>query len=83
VLTGGGARNATLVGRLEALLAPTPVLGGEVLGVEPEAKEALAFAVLAWAHAMGVPANAPGATGASGPRVLGSYTPGDIARSRR
>jgi anhydro-N-acetylmuramic acid kinase len=83
VLTGGGAHNATLVERLRALFAPVPVLCGEVLGVEPEAKEALAFAVLAWAHAAGVPANAPGATGASGPRLLGSYTPGDSARSRR
>lgn len=83
VLTGGGARNRTLTARLEALLDPIPVLGGEVLGVDPEAKEALAFAVLAWAHAAGVPANAPGATGASGPRVLGSLTPGDVARSRR
>jgi anhydro-N-acetylmuramic acid kinase len=83
VLTGGGARNATLVRRLGELLAPIPVLGGDVLGVDPEAKEALAFAVLAWAHSAGVPANAPGATGAAGPRILGSFTPGDLARSRR
>lgn len=83
VLTGGGARNATLVQRLGELLAPIPVLEGGVLGVDPEAKEALAFAVLAWAHSVGVPANAPGATGAAGPRLLGSFTPGDLARSRR
>lgn len=83
VLTGGGARNATLVRRLGELLAPIPVLEGGVLGVDPEAKEALAFAVLAWAHSAGVPANAPGATGAAGPRILGSFTPGDLARSRR
>lgn len=83
VLTGGGARNATLVRRLGELLAPIPVLEGGVLGVDPEAKEALAFAVLAWAHYAGVPANAPGATGAAGPRILGSFTPGDLARSRR
>lgn len=83
VLTGGGARNATLVRRLSELLAPVPVLQGEVLGVDPEAKEALAFAVLAWAHATGVPANAPGATGAVGVRVLGAFTPGSSDRSRR
>jgi anhydro-N-acetylmuramic acid kinase len=83
VLTGGGARNATLVRRLTTLLHPLPVLQGDVLGVDPEAKEALAFAVLAWAHSSGVPANAPGATGASGPRVLGSYTPGGSDRPRR
>jgi anhydro-N-acetylmuramic acid kinase len=83
VLTGGGARNLTLVRRLGELLAPVPVVDGGVLGVDPEAKEALAFAVLAWAHVCGVPANAPAATGAAGPRVLGSLTPGELARSRR
>jgi anhydro-N-acetylmuramic acid kinase len=76
VLTGGGAKNPTLVGRIRALLAPLPVVDGAALGVDPEAKEAVAFAVLAWAHLKGIPANVPGATGAAGPRVLGSYTPG-------
>jgi anhydro-N-acetylmuramic acid kinase len=32
--------------------------------------------VLAWAHLHGIAANVPTATGARGPRVLGSYTPG-------
>jgi anhydro-N-acetylmuramic acid kinase len=76
VLTGGGARNPVLVGRLRTLLEPVPVRGGEVLGVDPDLKEALAFAVLAWAHLSGIPANVPAATGASGPRLLGSLTPG-------
>ena len=34
------------------------------------------FAVLAWAHLRGLPANSPASTGASGRRVLGSLTPG-------
>ncbi|HEX2094473.1 MAG TPA: anhydro-N-acetylmuramic acid kinase [Longimicrobiaceae bacterium] len=76
VLTGGGARNPTLVRRIRSLLDPLKVSGGEVLGVDPEAKEAVAFAVLAWAHLRGIPANVPAATGAAGPRVLGSLTPG-------
>jgi anhydro-N-acetylmuramic acid kinase len=76
VLTGGGARNPTMVARIRALLDPLPVIDGSALGVDPEAKEALAFAVLAWAHLRGVPANVPEATGAAGPRVLGSLTPG-------
>lgn len=83
VLTGGGARNRTLVGRLEALLEPVPVYDGVVLGVDPEVKEALAFAVLAWAHVKGIPANEPGATGAAGPRLLGSFTPAAADRPRR
>ena len=82
VLTGGGARNPVLVARIRELLHPLPVMDGATLGVDPEAKEALAFAVLAWAHVHGIPANAPGATGAAGPRVLGSYTPGAAARQR-
>jgi anhydro-N-acetylmuramic acid kinase len=81
VITGGGALNPTLVGRIRALLDPLPVLDGAPLGVEPEAKEAVAFAVLAWAHCMGIAANVPAATGAAGPRVLGSYTPGAASRS--
>ena len=81
VLTGGGAKNPTLVRRIRELLAPLPVVDGKELGVDPEAKEALAFAILAWAHVNGIPANAPGATGAAGPRVLGSFTPG--VRGRR
>ena len=79
VLTGGGARNPTLVRRIRSLLDPLEVVGGEVLGVDPECKEAVAFAVLAWAHLRGIPANVPAATGAAGPRVLGSLTPGIAA----
>ena len=83
VLTGGGARNPTLVRRITELLAPLPVRAGDALGVAPEAKEALAFALLAWAHVRGIPANAPAATGAEGPRILGSYTPGSLERTER
>ncbi|HEV2130407.1 MAG TPA: anhydro-N-acetylmuramic acid kinase, partial [Longimicrobiaceae bacterium] len=75
-LTGGGVRNPTLVERIRALLDPLPVRDGGELGIDPEAKEAVAFAVLAWAHLHGIPANVPAATGAAGPRVLGSFTPG-------
>jgi anhydro-N-acetylmuramic acid kinase len=75
VVTGGGARNPALRRMLERELAPLPVLDGEVLGLDPDAKEAVAFAALAWAHARRVPGNVPEATGASGGRVLGSYTP--------
>jgi anhydro-N-acetylmuramic acid kinase len=76
VLTGGGARNPFLVRAIEEELAPLPVRGREALGMDPAAREAAAFAVLAWAHMKRVPGNAPEATGADGPRVLGSYTPG-------
>jgi len=82
VVTGGGARNLTLMARLRALLAPLPVMDGAALGIDPDAKEAVAFALLAWAHLRGIPANVPEATGAAGPRVLGSLTPGAQAPAR-
>ena len=76
VATGGGARNPEIIRRLAAALTPVPVRGGEVLGVDPDAKEAVAFATLAWATAHSLAGNVPEATGAEGPRVLGSFTPG-------
>lgn len=76
VLTGGGARNPALVEALRRALDPLPVgTGPGVLGMDPDAREAAAFAVLAWAHLAGVPGNVPEATGARGHRVLGSLTP--------
>ncbi|MFP4623318.1 MAG: anhydro-N-acetylmuramic acid kinase [Gemmatimonadota bacterium] len=76
IVTGGGARNGALMGMLREAVAPLPVATGEVLGMDPGAKEAVAFAVLAWAHAARRPGNVPSVTGAAGPRILGSYTPG-------
>lgn len=83
IITGGGALNPVLVARITQLIDPIPVVDCRELGINPNEKEALAFAILAWAHARGIPANEPTATGASGPRVLGSYTPGagDSGRS--
>lgn len=83
VITGGGALNHTLVERIGQLLDPIPLVDCEVLGVGPNEKEALAFAVLAWAHCVGTPANEPAATGADGPRILGSFTPGERDLPRR
>src|SRR5687768_638000 len=57
VITGGGARNKTLVTLIQEKLEDIQVSGGEVLGVDPDAKEAVAFAALAWAHMNGIPAN--------------------------
>jgi anhydro-N-acetylmuramic acid kinase len=76
VLTGGGARNPQLVRAIKRELAPIPVRGEDALGLDPAAREAVAFAVLAWAHVRRLPANVPESTGALAPRVLGSYTPG-------
>jgi anhydro-N-acetylmuramic acid kinase len=70
-VSGGGVRNPTLFRALERRLAPIPVRPLAELGVAPESKEALAFALLAHLTLTGVPGNVPGATGARGPRILG------------
>lgn len=74
-LLGGGARNPTLVAAVADELSPLSLSSCEQLGVDPDAREAIAFAVLAWAHVRGIPANVPSVTGAVGGRVLGSHTP--------
>lgn len=76
IVTGGGARNTELVERIRRRLPGVRIRADEAaLGVDPAAKEALAFAALAWAHLSDLPGNVPEATGAAGPRVLGCYTP--------
>jgi anhydro-N-acetylmuramic acid kinase len=74
-VSGGGALNPTLMRHLEELLAPVPVATSASLGVDPEAKEAIAFAVLANETVFGHAGNIPSVTGAVGPRVLGKICP--------
>lgn len=73
-VSGGGALNPTLMAHLTELLAPIPVQSVAVLGVDPEAKEAMSFAVLANQTLFGQPGNVPAVTGAAGPRVLGKLS---------
>ena len=76
VLTGGGARNPTLVAALKRELDPLAVrTGSQALGIDPDAREAAAFALLAWAHINGFAANVPAVTGARGKRLLGALHP--------
>lgn len=74
-VSGGGARNPTLLRLLREAFDPVPVSDLGALGVDPQAKEALAFAVHAHVHLRGRPGNLPEVTGAAGPRVLGKLTP--------
>ena len=71
VVSGGGAANRTLMADLREVLAPVAVRSLAELGMDPDAKEAVAFAVLANETLFGRPGNLPAATGAAGPRVLG------------
>ncbi len=75
LVSGGGAKNPTLMRLLRELVAPLPVVSFEEQYFDGEAKEAVAFALLAHLHLEGIPGNVPTATGAKGPRVLGMLTP--------
>ena len=61
----------------------TPVRPFDDLFFDGDAKEAVAFAVLACETVRGVPANVPGATGADAPVVLGKIVPGRPETSKR
>jgi anhydro-N-acetylmuramic acid kinase len=64
-------RLCTLMAHLRRSLAPVPVLPFEREGISADAKEAVAFAVLAVQAIHAEPANVTQVTGASRPAVLG------------
>ena len=71
IVSGGGARNGFLLERLARVLAPVAVSKSDDHGLSSDAKEAVAFAVLADRTVRGRPGSLPGATGADRPAVLG------------
>jgi anhydro-N-acetylmuramic acid kinase len=75
VVCGGGALNATLMAKLQALLYPTRVTTSDTAGMPAMQVEAAAFAWLALQTWQGLPGNVPAATGAKGLRVLGAVYP--------
>lgn len=76
IASGGGARNAALMRMLAARLEPMgcALATSEAFGMPAEAKEAAAFALLAWQTWHELPGNVPAATGASRPVILGEVT---------
>ena len=76
VVSGGGARNQTLMQMLREQLEPQgcTVQASDDLGLPAEAKEAAAFALLAYETWHRRPGNIPSATGAARPAILGQIT---------
>jgi anhydro-N-acetylmuramic acid kinase len=76
VVAGGGAKNETLMRMLRVGLEPLSlkVRMMDELGVPAQAKEGVAFALMAWLTWMGEPGNVPSATGAKRAVVLGKVT---------
>lgn len=71
IVAGGGARNPLLVAYLAALLPSLKLVPADAFGVPADAKEAFAFAVLAYVAFHQRANNLPSATGARHPAVLG------------
>jgi len=75
ILCGGGARNMTLVKMLRAKFEGIKIMTTDEMGIDLDAKEAMSFAILAWATTKGFANNIPGATGATQTTVLGKIIP--------
>jgi len=76
IVSGGGAKNATMMRMLAASLESLgcSLTTTEKFGLPAEAKEAAAFALLAWATWNRLPGNVPRATGAKRLTILGQIT---------
>jgi anhydro-N-acetylmuramic acid kinase len=77
IVSGGGAKNPLVIAQLAAALGKIEIIRSSRLGIPEDAKEAFAFALLAYETFHHRPSNLPSATGAHAPAVLGkiSYAP--------
>jgi anhydro-N-acetylmuramic acid kinase len=78
IVSGGGVHNRFLMERLASAL---PIKTTADFGIDPDAKEAIAFAVLAYQTARRRPGNLPSATGARHPVILGKRSYSSVSRS--
>lgn len=74
IVGGGGAYNPTLMAMIRSCLPGCKVITNEEMGLDSGAKEAVAFALLANETIGGCCNNAPGATGAHHPVVMGKIS---------
>jgi anhydro-N-acetylmuramic acid kinase len=74
IVSGGGVHNATLLDKLRVELPDLMIVTSDEYGVDPDLKEAIAFAVLAHETWHKRPGNLPSATGAAHPAVLGKIS---------
>jgi anhydro-N-acetylmuramic acid kinase len=76
ILSGGGSHNATLVKMLRCQVQPFGISlrFTDEFGLPSDAKEAAAFALMAYETWNRRPSNVPSATGATRPAVLGKIS---------
>lgn len=75
IASGGGVHNRQLMRRLRQLLPKNKIVTSAEYGIDPDAKEAIAFAILAYEFIQRRPGNLPSATGASHAVFLGKASP--------
>lgn len=75
IVGGGGTHNVTLMDSLKGYFQPIPVITSQEFGVPVDAKEAVAFAILANETISGNTSNVPNVTGAKYPVILGKIVP--------
>jgi anhydro-N-acetylmuramic acid kinase len=75
ILCGGGAHNTALVEMLRQELSGVDIFLTDDFGINVDAKEAVSFAILAWATIKGLTNNVPSATGAKQQVILGKIIP--------
>ncbi|MFI7637078.1 anhydro-N-acetylmuramic acid kinase [Nonomuraea sp. NPDC049400] len=76
LVSGGGCRNPVIMDGLRAALPGVDVAPSDDYGAPSDDKEAIAFALIGWLTAHGLPGTVPGGTGARSARILGTLTPG-------
>jgi anhydro-N-acetylmuramic acid kinase len=74
IVSGGGSHNALIMGQISATLPAIQIVPSSQIGVPEDAKEAFAFALLAYETFHQRPSNIPSATGARGPAILGKIS---------
>ena len=74
IAAGGGVKNPALMERIAAALAPVSIRRSDEFGVPFDAREAMAFAVLADMTLRGQAAYLPSVTGAAAPKLLGKLS---------
>jgi anhydro-N-acetylmuramic acid kinase len=75
ITSGGGIHNPRLMAYLAGFLPGVTIRTSDEFGIDSDAKEAIAFAILAHESWHRRPSNLPSATGAKRPVVLGKLSP--------
>ena len=74
IASGGGVHNATLMAQITSLLPQVTIARTSEFGIDVDAKEAIAFALMAYETYHRRPGNVPSATGARHSAVLGKLS---------